>query len=323
MHPFPGRSGTPIAAERGTVAPAEKASFITLIRDSVSSFIADDALSRGASIAFYVVTSIVPVLIIVIGIAGFVFGRDAAQGAIAGELSGVMGTQGAELFQTTISSASGKSAGLVASAVGFITLLVTSSGVFGEIQAALNAIWKTPPKGSVFTRILRSRAASLGLVAALGFMLLVSLTIGAVLAAPDAYIDAHFPFGKLILSTLNLVISFFLDAVLFAAVYKILPDTDIEWHDVIVGAIWTAFLFGAGKLLIGLYLRSSSVASTYGAAGGLIALLLWIYYSAQIFLLGAEFTKAYAWRNGSQRAEPDAGHGFQSMERDPDRPPVE
>ncbi|MGD0433000.1 MAG: YihY/virulence factor BrkB family protein [Acetobacteraceae bacterium] len=277
-----------------------------LIRESFLSFIADDALSRGASIAFYVVTSIVPVLVIIVAIAGAVYGREAAQGAIAAELSGVMGREGADLLQAAIHDASGKSAGVVASALGVITLLITSSGVFGEMQSALNVIWKASPKGGTVKRLLRARAASLALVAALGFMLLLSLSITAALAVPDAYIDAHFPFGRQVLSIVNLAVGFLLDATLFAAIYKILPDTDIEWHDVFVGAIATAFLFGIGKFLIGLYLQSTAVASTYGAAGGLIALLLWIYYSAQMFLLGAEFTKAYASYKGSQRGRLDA-----------------
>jgi membrane protein len=284
---------------RTTTAPSD--SIAGLIKQSVLAFVADDALSRGASIAFYVVTSIVPVLVIVIAIAGAVFGRDAAQGAIAAQLSGAMGDQGAELLQSAIHGASVKFDGIVATVLSTITLVVTSSGVFGEMQSALNAIWKEEPKGTVVERVIKSRAASLALVGTLGFMLLVSLAISAVLAVPDAYIDAHMPFGKLVLSAINVATSFLLDTLLFAAIYKILPNTDLEWHDVVVGAIATAFLFGAGKFLIGLYLRSSTIASTYGAAGGLIGLLLWIYYSAQVFLLGAEFTKAYACRRGSQQ----------------------
>jgi membrane protein len=280
---------------------ASKASFVELVKVSVSSFIADDALSRGASIAFYVVTSLVPVLVIVISIAGAVFGRDAARGAIADQLSEVMGKQGAELLQSTIHGASAASAGIVASTLGAITLLVTSSGVFGEMQSALNAIWREPPKGGTILRLIRGRIVSLWLVAALGIMLLLSLSAGAALAVPDAYINAHLPFGKTVLSLVNFGVTFVLDSLLFAAIYKTLPDTDLEWHDVFVGAIVTAFLFGFGKLLIGIYIRTSSIASTYGAAGGLVALLLWIYYSAQIFLLGAEFTKAYACRKGSQQ----------------------
>jgi membrane protein len=283
----------------------KRASFYALVKEAASSFIADDALSRGASIAFYIVTSIVPVLVIVISIAGAVFGQDAARGAIAAQLSDVMGTEGAELLQSTIRGASGKSAGLIASTIGAITLLVTSSGVFGEMQSALNAIWREPPKRGTFARILRGRIASLGLVVGLGFLLMLSLAAGAVLAVPDAYVNNHLPFGKTLLAAVNFGIAFVLDGILFAAIYKILPDTDLEWHDVLVGAVATATMFGVGKFLIGLYLQSSSIGSTYGAAGGLVALLLWIYYSAQIFLFGAEFTKAYACRKGSQQDRPE------------------
>jgi membrane protein len=271
------------------------------------SFIADDALSRGASIAFYTVTSIAPVLVIVIAIAGLAFGHDAAQGAIAAQFSGLMGSQSAELLQTAIHSASGKSSGIIATSLGLLALLVTASGVFGEMQSALNAIWKAQPQGDTvthfmtITRLMKARAASLGLVAALGFLLLVSLVISATLTALGTYVNAYIPFGQLILSALNFVISFLLTSVLFAAIYKILPDTRLEWRDVVMGAVATAFLFEIGKSLIGLYIGSSAVVSSYGAAGGLIVLLLWTYYSAQIFLLGAEFTKTFASRHGSQQ----------------------
>src|SRR5271165_4811511 len=284
---------------------ARNISFVGLLKAAALSFIEDDMLSRGASIAFYVVTSIVPVLVIVISIAGAVYGRDAARGAIGVEFANVMGAQGAELLQSTLRGASRESAGIVASTLSVITLFITSSGVFGEIQAALNVIWKEPPKRSLFARLVRGRIASLGLVVGLGLMLLLSLTASAALAVPDDYINTHLPFGKLVLACVNFLVAFVLDALMFAAIYKILPDTDLEWHDVIVGAISTAVLFGAGKLLIGLYLQSSAIASTYGAAGGLVALLLWIYYSAQIFLFGAEFTKAYASREGSQQDRPE------------------
>ena len=279
-----------------------------LVKESVLSFIADDALSKGASIAFYMVTSIAPVLVIVIAIAGLAFGHDAAQGAISAQLSGLMGDRSAELLQTAINSASGKSSGIIATALGLLMLLISASGVFGEMQSSLNAIWKSPPRDGTVTHLMaimrhvKARAASLGLVAALGFLLLISLVISALLTALGTCIDAHFPFGHVSLSVLNLVISFLLTSVLFAAIYKILPDTRLEWRDVGVGAVATAFLFEVGKSLIALYIGSSAVVSSYGAAGGLIVLLLWIYYSAQIFLLGAEFTKTYASHHGSQQA---------------------
>jgi membrane protein len=275
-------------------------------KESVTWFINDGALSRGAAIAFYTVTSIGPVLLIVVAIAGLAFGQDAARGAIVSQLSGLMGQESAELLQNVIRSASGKPSGIFASALGVITLLVTASGVFGEMQSTLNAIWKADPKGGTVSRLLRARAASLGLVAALGFLLLVSLVISAGLSALSEYVNACLPFGHFILQAVNFLISFALISVLFAAIYKVLPDKDLEWRDVLVGAVVTAFLFNIGKFLIGLYIGSSAVASSYGAAGALIVALLWIYYSTQIFLLGAEFTKVYAHHHGSQQLVPQA-----------------
>jgi membrane protein len=273
-----------------------------LLRDSVEAFIADDALSRGASISFYTVTSIGPVLFIVIAIAGLAFGEDAARGAITGQLTGLMGRTSAELVQTVVQSAAGRSTGILASVVGVATLLITASGVFGEMQSALNAIWKTQPQGTTVSRLVRARATSLGLVAALGFLLLVSLVISAILSGFSGYINAVLPSGALILQVLDFVVSFTLISVLFAAIYKVLPDVKMLWHDVLVGAVITSLLFTLGKFLIGLYLGHSAVASSYGAAGALIIVQLWIYYSVQIFLLGAEITKIYASHRGTPAA---------------------
>jgi membrane protein len=273
-----------------------------LLRDSVEAFIADDALSRGASISFYTVTSIGPVLFIVIAIAGLAFGEDAARGAITGQLTGLMGRTSAELVQTVVQSAAGRSTGILASVVGVATLLITASGVFGEMQSALNAIWKTQPQGTTVSRLVRARATSLGLVAALGFLLLVSLVISAILSGFSGYINAVLPSGALILQVLDFVVSFTLISVLFAAIYKVLPDVKMLWHDVLVGAVITSLLFTLGKFLIGLYLGHSAVASNYGAAGALIIVQLWIYYSVQIFLLGAEITKIYASHRGTPAA---------------------
>jgi membrane protein len=234
------------------------------------------------------------VLLIVVAVAGLAFGRDAAQNAITAQLTGLMGQQTADVLQSAVASASSKSSGILATLIGIVTLIVTASGVFGEMQAALNKIWDAEPRTTTVSRLIWARAVSLGLVAALGFLLLVSLVISAVLTALGGYLTAMLPFGSFILSVLNFVVSLALISVLFAAIYKILPDRPIAWHDVIAGAIVTALLFTAGKSLIGWYLGSSAVASSYGAAGGLIILLLWVYYSTQIFLLGAEFTRAYA-----------------------------
>ncbi|MEA2935067.1 MAG: rane protein, partial [Variibacter sp.] len=250
-----------------------------LLKDTVLSFFEDEALSRGAAIAFYTVTSLAPVLLIVIAIAGLAFGQEAAQNAITAQLTGLMGKQTADILQTAIASAAGKSSGIWATVIGVVTLLATASGMFGEMQSALNKIWKVKPKSTTVSRLIRARAASLGLVAALGFLLIVSLVVSAALTAFGNFLNSILPFGSLILSILNFVVSLALMSVLFAAIYKVLPDRHIAWRDVIVGAVVTALLFSIGKSLIGWYLGSSAIASSYGAAGGLIVLLFWVYYS--------------------------------------------
>jgi membrane protein len=261
----------------------------------------DEALSRGAAIAFYTATSIAPILLIVIAMAGLVFGREAAQGALTAQLSGLMGQQTAELLQTAVAKSGNPSSGTLATVIGLVTVIAAASGVFSEMQAALNAIWKAKPEGTTMSRLIRARVASLGLVAGLGFLLIASLAVSAAITALGDYLNAILPFGKTIASVLNTIISVALLSVLFAAIYKVLPDRRLEWRDVLVGAGVTAVLFTLGKSLIGWYIGSSAVASTYGAAGAMIILLLWVYYSAQIFLLGAEFTKAYANQRGSTR----------------------
>jgi membrane protein len=279
-----------------------------MLKDTVLAFIDDEALSRGAAIAFYTVTSVAPVLLIVIAIAGLAFGRDAAQNAITEQLSGLMGRQTAEVLQTAVASAASKSSGVVATIIGIITLIVTASGVFGEMQTALNVIWKAKPEGTTVSRLIRGRAASLGLVAALGFLLMVSLVVSTLLTAFGNYLNSILPFGQVILTVLNVIVSLVLISFLFAAIYKVLPDRDLEWGDVAVGAIVTGVLFTIGKSLISWYIGSSAVASSFGAAGALIVLLLWVYYSAQIFLLGAEFTKVYANSHGSKQGGPVSEH---------------
>jgi membrane protein len=272
-----------------------------ILKDTVLAFINDEALSRGAAIAFYTVTSIAPILLIVIAIAGFAFGQEAAQNAIVTQLSSLMGQQTADVLQAAIVSASEKSSGILASIIGLLTLVVTASGVFGEMQTALNVIWKTESKATTVSRLIRARAASLGLVAALGFLLMVSLVVSTLLTAFGDYLNTILPFGKVILTVLNGIVSLTLISFLFGVIYKILPDRRLEWRDVVMGAIVTGVLFTIGKSLISWYIGSSAVASSFGAAGALIVLLLWVYYSAQIFLLGAEFTKVYANRHGSKR----------------------
>jgi membrane protein len=276
-----------------------------MLVDTTLSFIDDEALSRGAAIAFYATTSLAPVLLIVIAVAGLVFGQEAAQNAISGQFSALMGKQAADLLESVVANASAESSGVLATIVGMVTLIATASGVFGEMQAALNTIWKTRSRGTILSRLVRARIASLGLVGALGFLLIVSLAVSAGLTAFANHLDT-LPVGALVLSVLNFAISLLLFAVLFGAIYKVLPDRTLQWKDVVVGALMTSVLFNIGKTVIGWYLGSSAVASSYGAAGGLIVLLLWVYYSTQIFLFGAEFTKIYANAHGSRRKRPVA-----------------
>jgi membrane protein len=267
---------------------------------SVLGFINDNALSHGAAMAFYAVTSLAPILLIVVAIAGLFFGQETAQLALSAQLSGVMGPQAADLLRAAVESASRKSAGTLATILGIVTLLVAASGVFGEMQQSLNEIWKIKPTGTSLSRLVRARAASLGLVAALGFLLLVSLVASAAISALGGAINAYLPFGAVILSLINGIVSFILISILFAAIYKVLPDRTLRWRDVAIGAVATALLFTIGKSLIGWYIGTSAIASSYGAAGALLVVLLWIYYSSEIFLLGAEFTRAYSVRRGSR-----------------------
>jgi membrane protein len=280
---------------RGFVGP-----FWNVAKESVLAFINDNALSHGAAIAFYAATSLAPILLIIIAVAGLAIGQEAAKVALSAQISGLMGTQSAELFKAALEGAADQSAGTFAAIIGIITLLATASGVFGEMQLALNVIWRVEPKEMSLSRIVRARAASLGLVAALGFLLLVSLGASAAISALADVLNAYLPFGELIASTINTVVSFIMTAALFAAIYKLLPDRSLQWSDVVFGGLVTAAFFTVGKSLIGWYLGASTTASSYGAAGGLLITLLWVYYSSQIFLLGAEFTRAYSTRHGSR-----------------------
>lgn len=265
-----------------------------ILEDTVDNFDASDSFSRAAALAFYSVTSLVPVLIIAIAIAGGAFGEEAARGAIVGELRGLIGRDGAKFLQDAITSAFRSDADLWAVALGALVLVFTASGVFGELQTALNAIWKCKLHGFSWGRLIRGRLASLGLVVALGFLMLVSLVIDAGVTAAGSYLDRRFEYSALTIAIINTGVSFVLFATLFAAIYKILPDKLIPWQDVIFGASVTAALFMVGKFAIGAFIGSSKVVSSYGAASALAAILLWIYYSALIFLLGASFTKACA-----------------------------
>ncbi len=271
-----------------------------LLRQTGEGFVEDDAWSRGASIAYFTLFSVAPTLLVVIAVAGLAFGHEAAQGAIVSQLSGLMGRETAEALQTMIRSASDRMSGTIATLVGVGTILLATSGVFGEVQSALNAVWKAKPRSSTMSRLVRARLASLGLVFAFGFVLMVSLAVSAALTALSTYLHGVFPALEAVLVVLDFALSIVLISALFAAMYKVLPDAPIAWRDVGIGAVVATLLFAGGKYLIALYIGRSDIASSFGAAGALIVLLLWIFYSAQIFLLGAEFTRAWAHVFGSR-----------------------
>ncbi len=272
-----------------------------LLKEGVEAFIADEALTRGAAIAFYAVTALAPILYIAALLAGFVFGRDAANTAIAGEVGHLIGPGGAKLLTTAIYNAhDAGGAGHWRNALASLLLIITASGVFGEMQSALNRVWDAQPKSAIWWLLLRSRLVSLVLVLTLAFLLLASLLMAAAINALGERIDVILPVGQGVAWILNYVISFGLVALLLAAIYRVLPDTAVEWRDVAVAAIGTTFLLNIGEYVLSLYLGSNYLAYRYGTVGSVIVLLTWIYYTTQIFLLGAVFTRVWSEHHGSR-----------------------
>jgi len=264
----------------------------------------DYAPSMGAAISYYTVFSLAPVLVIAIAVAGAVFGREAVQGEIVAQLGGLVGQQGADLVQKLVAAASNTGKGAIAGTVSFLVLLLGATSVFTELQSALDRIWHVPPtqRPSGIRAILRARLASFGLILGLVFLLMVSLVVSTAVSALGSFTGRILPGTEVLLQVVNALVSLGISTLLFAMIYKVLPSTRIEWRDVWVGAFVTAFLFEAGKFLIGLYLGKSSMTQTFAAAGALVILIAWVYYAAQIFLLGAEFTKIYAQEHGSHAA---------------------
>jgi membrane protein len=249
----------------------------------------------GAAIAYYMVFSLAPMLVMVIAIAGLAFGQKAAEGALFDGLADLVGPESAGAVQAMLRSASSTRTGILATVVGFGTLIIGATAVFSELQSALNVIWKAPASGGLgVSHLLKSRLLGLSVVLVIGFLLLVSLVISTALAAFSDYLDWILPGLATILHIIHLALSFSFTTVLFAMMFKILPDNPVEWEEVWLGGAVAALLFTVGKHLISFYIGSSNMASTYGAAGALIIVLVWVFYSAQIFLLGAEFAKAHS-----------------------------
>ena len=278
-----------------------------LVKQKASAWSEDYAPSMGAALSYYTLFSIAPLLLIVIAVAGLVFGAEAARGEISGQLAGLLGPEGAKAVEGLLQAADRPAQGTFATIVGAVTLLLGATTVFGELQNALDRIWRAPAreKSKGWWNLLRTRLLSFGMVLGIAFLLTVSLILSAAIAALGKWWGA----AEIVAHLLEIVLSFGLTTVLFALIYKYIPRVHVGWHDVWIGAAVTAALFAVGKFLIGLYLGKSSVGSAFGAAGSLVVLMLWVYYSAQIFLFGAEFTWVYAHEFGSRRSEmrPRAG----------------
>jgi len=271
-----------------------------LTKDSAKAWSEDKASRLAAALSYYTIFSIAPLLVLAIAVAGLVFGQQAASHQLFGEIRGLVGDQGAQAIQTMVESVHQKGGSWVATIVGLATLLLGASGAFGQLQDALNTIWQVQPKpGLGIKGFLRARFLSFSMVLVIGFMLLVTLVISAALSALGHYLEGILSVPAAIMQLLNFAISFAVTSLLFTLIYKVLPDVTVRWRDVWIGGLVTAFLFSVGRYLIGLYLGRGSVSSAYGAAGSLVILLLWIYYSAQILFFGAEFTKVFANRFGA------------------------
>lgn len=272
-----------------------------LCRQSVSAWVDDYAPSMGAAISYYTIFSLTPLLVIVIAIAGALFGREAAQGEIVEQISGLVGREGATAVEAMLRSVSEPDKGLIAGLISAVVLLVGATTVFAELQSALDRIWHVPEreKPSGVWAVLRARLLSFGLILGLAFLLIVSLMVSAGLSAFGSWFGGLLPGWELLLHALNVVISLAILTLLFAMIFKLMPTARIAWHDVWIGAFVTAVLFELGKFGIGLYLGKSGVNESFAAAGSLVLLVAWVYYAAQIFLLGAEFTKVYANAHGS------------------------
>jgi membrane protein len=269
-----------------------------LIRDTVTEWWEDNAPRLGAALAFYTLLSLAPLLVVVTAIAGLTFGKSAAEGQIVAEIQDLVGPRGAEAIQTLLANAHEPMTGLVATAVSLVVLLLGATGVFTELQDALNIVWEVESRRpSGVWAAIKDRFLSFVMVLVIGFLLLVSLVASAALTAMSHVAGGLLPNSAGWLRIADFVVSFAVITLLFAMIYKVLPDARVAWSDVWVGAAVTALLFTVGKFLIGLYLGSSGIGSTYGAAGSLAVFLVWVYYSAQILFLGAEFTQVYArWR---------------------------
>ena len=288
------------------MASQERPPLWSLVKSSATAWSGDYASSMGAALAYYTLFSLAPLLILVIAIAGLVFGADAARGAVVSQLGGLLGQEGSTAIQELLKSASHPAGSIVASIASVLVLIIGATSTFSELQSDLDRIWRAPasarPAG--VWGLVKTRLLSFGLIVSIGFLLLVSLVVNAGLAAFGKWYGALFPAWTITMQIVNQVVSVGFITVLFALMYHILPSIRVHWRDVWLGAFATAILFTLGKFLIGLYIGKAGVASGFGAAGSVVVLLVWVFYSAQIFLLGAEFTWIHARSGGRSTTEP-------------------
>jgi membrane protein len=307
---------SPASAVQESVVPVPQGNWLgqqwQMSKAAVKAWVDDYAPSMGAALSYYMLFSLAPLLIIVIAVAGLVFGQEAAQGEIVAQLSGIMGEDGAVAVEGLLKAAREPAQGVVATIFGIVILLLGATGIFAELQSALDRIWRVPAlkEESGIWHLLRTRLLSFGLVLGLGFLLMVSLVVSAALAALGKWWGGWFAGWDVLLEILNFAVSLAIFTLMFAMIYKMMPRARIPWRDVWTGAAVTALLFTFGKVLIGLYLGKSSLASGFGAAGSLVVLIAWVYYSAQIFLFGAEYTWVYANQHGSRVQKPVTGDAF-------------
>jgi membrane protein len=279
---------------------------LRLIGSAARAWWDDDCTRLGASLAYYTLFAIAPVLLVATAIAGMVLGAEAVRDEIVGQLDHLVGREGALAVKSLLDGASKRRSGIFATIVGGIAFLVAATGAFLELQVALNTIWRVKPNpGTNIRGFLVDRLRSFGLVVAIGFLLLVSLSVTAALAALDSWLFGRAPAMPLLWKAGSVLVSLAVTTGLFALLFRFLPDVHLRWRDVTTGAAVTAVLFTIGQYVIGLYLGQSDVASSYGAAGSMMILLLWVYYSCQILLFGAEFTRVYVQRHGA-KAKPES-----------------
>ena len=277
------------------------ATIVRLFGTALRAWWDDDAMRLGATLAYYTLFAIAPVLMVATAIAGLVFGAEAVRGEIAGQLDHLLGREGAGAVQSLLEGASQRRAGILATVIGTVTFVVAATGAFLELQGALNTIWRVKPNpGANVKAFVIDRLRSFGLVVAIGFLLLVSLAMTAAIAALSGWLARTSSSIPAVWAAINVLVTLVVTTALFALLYRFLPDVQLRWRDVTTGAFVTAVLFTAGQQLIGLYLGQSGIASTHGAAGSVMILLLWVYYSCQIVLLGAEFTRVFAQREGAK-----------------------